>query len=166
MAADATVAVRDSQSAFKVTPDGRVAYQQVSGNRNTALVLRGGDQGPNYSAAHQAQARQLLQSRGVDAGLIVDCSHGNSEKIAQRQATVVNYISKQLRLGEPAPAGVMIESHLHGGKQASASVSSLRYGVSITDECLSFSDTLHCLETLAGAVRTRYQQKPEALATA
>lgn len=165
VAADAAVAVGASQSVFKVTPDGRVCYELVSGNSNTALVLRGGAQGPNYSSAHQAQARQLLQARGVRAGVVVDCSHGNSEKIAKRQAEVVDYISNQLRAGETAPAGVMIESHLYGGKQLPGPVSSLRYGVSVTDECLSFSDTLNCLETLAGAVRARYQRKPEAIAT-
>lgn len=165
VAADAAVAVQASQSVFKVTADGRVGCEFVSGNRNTALVLRGGAEGPNYSSEHQAQARQLLRLRGIDAGLIVDCSHGNSEKIAQRQADVVTYISKQLRTGEQAPAGVMIESHLRGGKQQAESVSSLRYGVSITDECLSFADTLRCLETLAGAVRARYQCRPVATAT-
>ncbi len=166
VAADAAVAVRASQSVFKVTPDGRVCYEAVAGNRNTALVLRGGAQGPNFSSEHQAQARELLQARGIDAGLIVDCSHGNSEKNAQRQSEVVTYISKQLRVGGSAPAGVMIESHLHGGRQSPEPVSSLQYGVSVTDECLGFSDTLRCLETLARAVRTRHQLKTETMATA
>lgn len=163
VAADAVVAVGTSQSVFKVTPEGRVCYELVSGNRNTALVLRGGAEGPNYSSVHQAQARQLLQARGVSAGLVVDCSHGNSEKIAERQAEVVSYISNQLRAGESAPVGVMIESHLHGGKQLPGPLSSLRYGVSVTDECLSFSDTLDCLETLAGAVRARRHRKTDAI---
>lgn len=166
VAADAAVAVRASQSVFRVTLDGRVCYDFVSGNRNTALVLRGGAQGPNYSVAHQAEARQVLQARGLDGGLIVDCSHGNSQKNAQRQAEVTDYISKQLRAGEHAPAGVMIESHLHGGKQSAQSGTLLRYGVSITDECLGFSDTLQCLETLATAVRARHKLKPELTAPA
>ncbi len=165
VAADAAVAVRASQSVFKVTPDGRVCYEVVAGNRNTAIVLRGGEKGPNYSIEHQARARQLLQARDVDAGLIVDCSHGNSEKNAQRQAEVVNYISQQLRAGDSAPAGVMIESHLYGGKQPPEPVETLQYGVSVTDECLGFSDTLHCLEALAGAVRARHHHQPEAIAT-
>ena len=165
VAADGAVAVGASQSVFKVTPDGRVCYEFVSGNSNTALVLRGGAQGPNYSAAHQTQAHQLLQARGVNKGLIVDCSHGNSEKVAKRQAEVIRYVSNQLRAGESAPAGVMIESHLHSGKQSPGPVLSLQYGVSVTDECLSFSDTLNCLETLASAVRAQYQRKPEAIAT-
>ena len=166
VAADAAVAVRASQSVFKVTDDGRVAYQWIDGNQNTALVLRGGAQGPNYHLEHQARARQLLEQHGIDASLIIDCSHGNSEKIARRQTAVVNYISKQIRNGEPAPAGIMIESHLNGGKQPLGPESTLRYGVSVTDECISLADTLDCLETLASAVRSRFASKAKALETA
>ena len=74
---------------------------------------------------------------------------------------MVRHISDQLRAGESASVGVMIESHLQGGKQ----LPSLRYGVSVADECLSFSDTLNFLETLAGAVRVRCERKTEAVAT-
>lgn len=164
VAADAAVAVRSSQCVFKVTDDGRVAYQHTTGNRHTALVLRGGAQGPNYSIEHQENARQLLRQRGLDTGLIVDCSHGNSEKVAQRQIDVANYISAQLQSGAPAPVGVMIESHLHGGRQSTDST--LQYGVSITDECLGFDDTLRCLDSLARAARIRRQTGCRRLATA
>lgn len=165
VAADAAVAIGSSQSVFRVNADGQVGYQQVAGNRHLALVLRGGAKGPNYSPADQAKARKLLQQRGIDAGLIVDCSHGNSEKVAQQQIHVANRIAEQLRHEQQALAGVMIESHLHGGKQSGKASASLRYGVSITDECLSFADTLGCLETLANAVRSRYRHRAETLAT-
>ncbi len=165
IAADGAVAASSRQSVFKVTDDGRVACTLAAGNPHTALVLRGGAQGPNYHLEQQTTARELLQQRGIDAGLIIDCSHGNSEKIAQRQIDVVNYLGRQLRARAKAPAGVMIESHLHGGKQAADNPSTLRYGVSITDECLGFDDTLHCLETLAGAVRERHAREPEMAAS-
>ena len=164
VAADATKAVGSSQTVFGVAPDGRVSCTQVSGNHNTALVLRGGAQGPNYGAEHQAKARQMLHQRGISAGVIVDCSHGNSEKIAENQKGVVNYVSEQIRGGEHAPAGVMIESHLHAGKQPFGPLSSLQYGVSVTDECLGFGDTLGCLEMLADAVREKSRSKIASLA--
>ncbi len=166
IAADAAVAVRSRQTVLRVTDDGQVACDLVSGNQHTALVLRGGAQGPNYQRDQQNAARELLQQRGVDAGLIIDCSHGNSEKVAQRQTDVVNYIGRQLRNYSAAPAGVMIESYLHGGKQSADNVSTLRYGVSITDECLGFDDTLQCLETLAAAVRERQSRTSETLTSA
>lgn len=155
VAADAIKSVGSGQSVFGVGADGRVGCQWVDGNANTALVLRGGACGPNYAAEHQAQARQLLAQHGVNSGVVVDCSHGNSQKIAEQQKTVVDYICRQIRTGQQAPSGVMIESHLHAGKQPHGPAESLRYGVSITDECLGMEDTLECLAELAAAVRAR-----------
>jgi 3-deoxy-7-phosphoheptulonate synthase len=155
VAADAIKSVGSGQTVFGIGADGRVGCQWVEGNANTALVLRGGACGPNYAAEHQAQARQLLAQHGVNSGVVVDCSHGNSEKIAEQQKTVVDYICRQIRTGQQAPSGVMIESHLHAGKQPHGPAESLRYGVSITDECLGMDDTLQCLAKLADAVRAR-----------
>lgn len=155
VAADAIKAVEASQAVLQVGPDGQARCEWVYGNQNAALVLRGGASGANYSAEHQAQARQLLQQRALNAGIIVDCSHGNSNKVAKNQKLVLNCIGNQLRNGQPSPAGVMIESHLHGGKQAFGPLPSLQYGVSVTDECLGMDDTMQCLESLADAVRER-----------
>jgi 3-deoxy-7-phosphoheptulonate synthase len=166
VAADAAVAVQSSQPVFRLTKEGRVVFEEVQGNPNTAIVLRGGAQGPNYTAEHQVEAQQLLHQRAIDAGLIVDCSHGNSGKVASRQAKVIDYISSQIRNGENSPAGVMIESNLHGGKQPAGTLATLQYGVSVTDECMSFDDTLSCLEKLADAVRRTSTQQAESLATA
>lgn len=164
VAADAAKAIGTSQTTFNVMPNGQVGYRTVAGNTNTALVLRGGACGPNYSQSHQEDARQLLKQRGINTGLIVDCSHGNSEKVAARQKAVVDCVSAQLVAGERPPAGVMIESHLHEGKQPFGPLPSLRYGVSVTDECLGLPDTISCLEILAGAVRSSRQQQNAALA--
>lgn len=161
VAADAIKSVGSGQSVFGIGADGRVGCQWVSGNKNTAVVLRGGATGPNYGAEHQAQARQLLSRHGVNSGVVVDCSHGNSEKIADRQKNVVQYICQQLRTAQPAPNGVMIESNLHAGKQPHGPLESLRYGVSITDECLDMEDTLECLAELSDAVRARGEVRNE-----
>jgi len=90
---------------------------------------------------------------GLEPGIIVDCSHGNSEKDPQRQEAIVSDLANQIEAGQPALRGVMLESHLVGGRQAIADLRELTYGQSITDACLSLEDTLPLLDTLAAAVR-------------
>ena len=89
----------------------------------------------------------------LEPGVIVDCSHGNSEKDHQRQAIVAADICDQIEQGQSALRGVMLESHLVAGNQAIGPRDSLRYGQSITDACLSLQDTLPVLDSLAAAVR-------------
>ncbi|MEM7258394.1 MAG: 3-deoxy-7-phosphoheptulonate synthase [Pseudomonadota bacterium] len=165
VAADAVKSLGASQTVLQVLPDGRVGCKNVNGNHNTAIVLRGGAAGPNYGSPHQSEARRLLQHHQVNDGVIVDCSHGNSDKVADNQNRVVQYVCQQLRNGAAAPVGVMIESNLHAGKQPFGPLSSLQYGVSVTDECLGFDDTVSCLETLAAAVRERMPLEPAPLAS-
>ena len=116
------------------------------------MVLRGGtDTGPNYGPEAIRGARELLAGAGLPEVLMVDCSHGNSEKDPERQARVVESIIEQRRNGETAIRGLMIESHLEHGHQDPAS-SPLRYGQSITDACLSFEATEPLLRALAESV--------------
>jgi 3-deoxy-7-phosphoheptulonate synthase len=86
---------------------------------------------------------------------MVDCSHGNSGKDPARQPEVARDIASQLRAGGRSVAGVMIESHLVGGRQDRTPGGKLTYGQSITDACLAWSDTVPVLRDLAEAVRAR-----------
>jgi 3-deoxy-7-phosphoheptulonate synthase len=85
--------------------------------------------------------------------LIIDCSHGNSQKDPGRQAQVVSDLCDQIEKGQTAIRGVMLESHLVGGKQQVQAGAKLTYGQSITDACLSLADTEPLLAYLAAAVR-------------
>jgi 3-deoxy-7-phosphoheptulonate synthase len=98
-------------------------------------------------------ALERLQDAGLEAGLVVDCSHGNSGKDPARQAEVAAVLASQIRAGQRGIRGVMIESHLQGGTQKLGPRATLRYGQSVTDACLSLEATLPLLAQLADAVR-------------
>lgn len=139
-----------------LTKEGTPAILKSSGNPHSYLILRGGSEtGPNYRAPAVQAAAEALAAQGLPASLIIDCSHGNSEKSPQRQAEVVSDVSGQIEQGQGAIRGVMLESHLVGGNQPMAAREALAYGQSITDACLSLEDTAPLLETLAAAVRRR-----------
>ena len=86
---------------------------------------------------------------------MIDCSHGNSGKDAGRQPAVAADLAEQVRSGVTALAGVMVESHVNAGRQDCRPGQELEYGVSITDACLAWNDTVPLLEGLAAAARQR-----------
>jgi 3-deoxy-7-phosphoheptulonate synthase len=137
-----------------LTKEGTPAILRSTGNPHGHLILRGGrDSGPNFDAASVRAAAVALAAAGLPASLIVDCSHGNSEKDPQRQAEVVADLCSQIEQGQSALRGVMLESHLKPGNQPPGPLPTLEYGRSITDACLSLEQTLPLLDQLAAAVR-------------
>lgn len=137
-----------------LTREGTPAILQSQGNPHGYLILRGGKQsGPNYGSDAVHGAAMALAEKELTPSLIVDCSHGNSEKDHRRQTQVVLSICEQLEQGQTALRGIMLESHLVGGNQQIADGGKLNYGQSITDACLSLADTAPLLEQLAAAVR-------------
>ncbi|WP_374351956.1 3-deoxy-7-phosphoheptulonate synthase [Chitinimonas sp.] len=128
---------------------GRISIVRSPGNADGHLVLRGGAGGPNYDAASVAQALAALQAAQLPRRLIIDCAHANAGKRAEQQALVLADIAQQRRAGNRAIVGVMLESFVHGGNQPlPADTRTLRYGVSITDPCLSWEATEAALRTL------------------
>ncbi len=152
-AADAAVAVGSAQSAFSLAPAGGVVIRESAGNRDSAIILRGGSAGPNFDIDTQAHARQLMAQRQLNDAVVIDCSHGNSGKVAAHQLDVVASLCEQMRRGVDRPAGVMIESNHHGGQQSAGPLNGLKRGVSVTDECLGQADTSAALEQLAETLR-------------
>ena len=137
-----------------LTKEGTPAILRSTGNPHGYLILRGGKQtGPNYGAAAVQEAAVALAEAALTPSLIVDCSHGNSEKNHQRQAQVMSSLCEQIQTGQEAIRGVMLESHLVEGSQGIGDGSELVYGQSITDACLSLANTVPLLEQLAAAVR-------------
>jgi 3-deoxy-7-phosphoheptulonate synthase len=139
-----------------LTKEGTPAILQSTGNPHSYLILRGGKQsGPNYQAKAVADAVQALSAKELTPSVIVDCSHGNSEKDHRRQLQVMADLCNQIEQGQTALRGVMVESHLVSGNQGIAAREDMVYGQSITDACLSLPETAPALEQLAAAVRRR-----------
>jgi 3-deoxy-7-phosphoheptulonate synthase len=147
VAVDAIQAARSRHLFPSLTKEGAPAILETTGNPYAHLVLRGGSEtGPNFDAASIESAVRLLRAAHLPEILMVDCSHGNSDKDETRQIEVADAIIKNLR-ASPVRA-LMIESHLVAGRQNAPVI----YGQSITDACLGFEETKALLYRLAGAV--------------
>jgi 3-deoxy-7-phosphoheptulonate synthase len=127
----------------------------TTGNETGHVILRGDKFGPNYSAAHIADTTDKLRRRGLPAVVVVDASHGNSQKNHLRQIDVVHDLAGQIAGGESAIRGVMLESNLVAGRQDMAPPDVLEYGKSVTDACGDLEVTAALLDELAAAARGR-----------
>ena len=141
-AINAIKAAREPQTFLGISGDGVASAVSTTGNPHCHIVLRGGDNGPNYSPKHVAETEQLLEKAGLDKSIMVDCSHGNSSKQFERQADVLRSVIQQRASGAASLVGAMLESNLVAGNQAFPSPSGpLVYGQSITDACLDWETT-------------------------
>ncbi|KAL8360465.1 hypothetical protein RB601_007229 [Gaeumannomyces tritici] len=157
VAIDAIGAVRHPHHFLSVTKPGVVAIVGTVGNDDCFVVLRGGKKGTNYDPAGIAEARAALRAAGLRERLMVDCSHGNSLKDHRNQPKVAAVLAEQIAAGETAVMGVMIESNIEEGSQKvpKEGKAGLKYGVSITDACIGWQDTVAVLDGLAAAVKKR-----------
>lgn len=126
-------------------PSGKMARLSAKGNPNCHVVLRGGHKSPNYDSRSIQEAIHHCTSAGITEKIIVDCSHDNCRKMHQEQVRVFQTIIQEVVEGCNEVAGVMLESHLYEGSQLLGS--NLRYGVSITDPCLSWQETEHLVHS-------------------
>jgi len=154
IAADALVSAAAPHSFMGMTKMGVAAIFETRGNADGHVILRGG-KAPNYDAAHVGAACGVLRKAGLREQVMVDCSHANSSKQHQRQIAVAADVATQLAAGERRIIGVMVESHLHAGRQDLKPGVPLQPGVSITDACIGWDDTAPLLHQLADAVRAR-----------
>lgn len=142
VALDALEAAGTPHTFLGMDDEGRGAVVHTTGNPERHLVLRGGGGRTNFDPVSVAEAALLCANRGLPARVMVDCSHGNSNKDHTRQPEVFREVVSQVAAGSPHIMGAMLESHLHGGSQKlGASPSALAYGVSITDACLEWGAT-------------------------
>ena len=154
IAADALQAAAAPHSFMGMTKMGVAAIFETRGNPDGHLILRGGRQ-PNYDAAAIEAACTVLRQAGLPERVMVDCSHANSAKQHRRQIDVANDVARQVAGGDRRIIGVMIESHLHEGRQDLLPGVPLQPGISITDACIGWDDTLPLLRALAEGVRQR-----------
>ncbi|MDP1524461.1 MAG: 3-deoxy-7-phosphoheptulonate synthase AroG [Rhodocyclaceae bacterium] len=154
IAVDAIRAAQSPHHFLSVTKAGHSAIVSTNGNEDCHVILRGGKQ-PNYDHAHVDAACTELGKSGLAARVMVDFSHGNSNKDYRRQKDVSTDVAAQLAAGEDRIFGVMIESHLNEGRQDLQPGKPLAHGVSVTDACLGWGDTVAVLDQLAAAVQQR-----------
>ncbi|KAI1104978.1 3-deoxy-7-phosphoheptulonate synthase [Jackrogersella minutella] len=160
VAIDAIGAAASKHHFMGVTKQGLAAITRTKGNEHGFVILRGGSKGTNYDKDNIKAAKETLTKKGQKLAIMVDCSHGNSNKDHRNQPKVAKVIGDQLREGESAIVGVMIESNIHEGNQKvpPEGPAGLKKGVSITDACIDWDSTIQVLEDLAAAVRARRQK--------
>lgn len=151
-AIDGIQAANHSHVFLGATKEADIAMLKTAGNNDTHIILRGGKE-PNYSAEAVNETLTALREAEVNESIMIDTSHGNSQKQFKKQLDVVENISQQISSGNKNIRGVMIESHLIEGNQKISD--SLTYGQSITDACIGWDDTLTCLQNLSDAVSKR-----------
>jgi len=167
VALDAVQASSKGHHFMGVTKNGMAAITTTKGNDNCFIILRGGKKITNYDAESVKAAKEAIaKSSNPSIKLMIDCSHDNSQKDYRNQPKVLDSVVEQITAGEDALIGVMIESHINAGKQsmppAGATKDSLKYGVSITDGCVSWEQTVEMLNKLSGAVKARRALKVKA----
>lgn len=146
VAVDAILAAQHGHLFPTLTKEGAPAILETRGNPDCHLVLRGGEQ-PNYDEASIRHATQACEAAGVDPALVIDCSHANSGKDPYQQPEIAQSVCRLRRDAGLSVRGLMIESHLVGGRQEVGK--DLIYGQSITDACLDFAATRELLVALA-----------------
>jgi 3-deoxy-7-phosphoheptulonate synthase len=170
IAVDAMCSARASHSFLGIDQEGVTGIVRTTGNPHGHLVLRGGRLRTNYDAESIREAETRLAEAGLPPVMMVDCSHANSGKQPARQEDVWRSIITQRVAGTTSLIGTMIESYLHEGNQPILrNLADLRYGVSITDACISWETTERMLrwgyEMLAQAPREAAAASPHAAGT-
>ena len=158
-AINALKAASSSHTFMGINQQGQVALLQTQGNPDGHVILRGGKQ-PNYDSVNVAIAEQELAKAKLPACLVVDCSHGNSNKNHRLQPLVAENVVRQIQDGNKSIIGIMLESNIGEGAQSSEQPKcDMAYGVSITDACIDWHATekllAGCYEELKQPLRDR-----------
>jgi 3-deoxy-7-phosphoheptulonate synthase len=142
VALDAMQAALHPHSFLGISREGRTAIVTTTGNQDVHIVLRGGSSGPNFSSADIIKTAEYLDKTGLKTGIMVDCSHANSNKNHEKQAEVLDSVLAQIKAGSTRLAAVMIESNIEAGNQPMCDdPADLKYGISITDKCVDWATT-------------------------
>jgi 3-deoxy-7-phosphoheptulonate synthase len=150
VAINAMQSVSAPHSFLGINQSGQVAMIQTRGNRYAHVVLRGGNDKPNYDSVSIKACIDTLADNQLPTNIMVDCSHANSNKRPQNQPLVLQDVVQQRLHGNRDIIGVMLESHLFAGKQSiGKDLNQLAYGISITDACIDWETTARCLREVA-----------------
>ena len=151
IAVDAINSAMSPHHFLSVTKEGHSAIFSTTGNEDAHIILRGGNDEPNYDAVNVEKVAEGLKKSGLAQNIMIDFSHANSLKQCQRQLVVAEDVAAQIAHGDQRIMGAMVESHLVAGRQDAP----ITYGQSITDACLGWDDTVDLLKQLASAVQQR-----------
>ena len=154
IAFDAIKAASQPHHFLSVTKGGHSAIVSTNGNEDCHVILRGGKT-PNFDHAAVEAACREAATAALACRLMIDASHGNSQKKPENQVPVLRNVGEQVAAGDLRIFGVMVESHLVAGRQDLVPGRALAYGQSITDGCIGWEDTVACLDQLAASVRDR-----------
>jgi 3-deoxy-7-phosphoheptulonate synthase len=160
IAVDAIKAAAAPHFFLSVTKGGHSAIISTNGNEDCHVILRGG-KAPNFDAASVEASSTELSKAGLPQRIMIDFSHANSSKQHEKQIEVSADVGTQMAKGDERIFGVMIESHLNGGRQDLTPGKALDYGVSITDACISWDATEKVLHQLAADVQKRRLARAE-----
>ena len=155
IAVDAVKAASQPHHFLAVTKSGHAAIAATTGNTDCHIILRGGNDGPNYDAASVDAAASELEKSGIAPLVMIDASHANSSKKPENQPLVMADVAGQIEAGDRRIMGAMIESNLVAGRQDLAPGRALAYGQSITDGCIGWDTTVEVLDRLADAGQER-----------
>jgi len=158
IAVDAVYSARHPHHFLSISKLGVPVIAETAGNETTHIILRGSTHGPNYDEETIHETVAMLEKRQLPVGVMVDCSHGNSNKDYERQAEVAREIMRRIAQGNRDVFGLMLESHLKEGNQSLVKKEDLTYGQSITDACMNWETTEVLLGELAEAVKQRRQR--------
>lgn len=148
VAINAMKSVSSPHSFLGINQQGQVTVVKTSGNNCGHVILRGGSQ-PNYDSVHLALCEQALRDARLPENIVIDCSHGNSNKRPDLQPLVAEDVAGQIVDGNRSIRGIMLESNLHSGNQPiPQDLTQLRYGVSVTDACIGWEATEELLRDL------------------
>ena len=153
VAINAMQSARTPHAFLGIDAEGLTSVIRTAGNPHGHLILRGGH-APNYGAEAVAQAEALLEKAGLPCSIVVDCSHGNSNKDHNRQVGVMQEVVQQIRAGNRSLVGMMIESNIvEGAQKIQADLAALVYGQSVTDACIGWEDSVTAIREAAAALR-------------
>ena len=148
VAVDAIVSAKNKHCFLGITNEGTPAIITTNGNNNSHLILRGGYHGPNYTKEFIDETIKTMKQAKLTVNIIVDCSHGNSNKDYRNQIKVATNIKQQIINGEHCIKGIMLESNLVEGNQKYSIEKTMVYGQSITDSCINLDTTKEILEII------------------
>ena len=153
VAVNALLSAREPHAFLGIDREGRTCTVQTSGNPYGHIVLRGGSDGPNYDSDTVGETYRQLEGADLTPAVLVDCSHANSGKDHRRQSIAFRDVIAQRAAGDAGIVGLMLESHLNEGNQSLGDdISALRYGVSITDACIGWDETVELLREAADSL--------------
>ncbi len=148
VALDAMTSARHSHHFLGIDTNGMTAVVATTGNPDVHVILRGGSSGPNYAESFVEDCWNRIGKPAKQRLIMVDCSHGNSNKDYRRQGEVLLNVAEQMKGRKNSLLGVMLESHLLAGRQ-DLGKGPLIYGQSITDACIPWEETAELLRTAA-----------------